>query len=486
MFKISSVGKKLYFSVLAVFLVFAVSFIVFQQSREKQFKINTLTLKLANYNELLMEDLLLSTSQGILLSDSVDMVDSVRVAEAKLQEFVREHESKDLRVTLVKPDGRVVFDNMSKNYRHFANHAKREEIAEALKVGQGTSVERQSKTLKQDYFYVASYFPKAQLIVRTALPYNDDLTKSLQADQHYIWFAIVAIILLTVVLYRFTYRLGKNVAKLSIFAYKADHNESLEVEDLANFPDDELGEIAERIIKMYKRVQTTRKEQDILKRQLTQNIAHELKTPVASIQGYLETILDNPHINEQTKEQFLQRCYAQSERLTSLLHDISTLNRLDDGSDMIDFEAVDITQLVADITKETALVRQERKMTFDNQLPERIVVKGNRSLLYSVFRNLTDNAIAYAGEGRTMTLEAKEQGNKWHFIFRDNGQGVPPEHLARLFERFYRVDKGRSRKMGGTGLGLAIVKNAVLLHGGTIRVSNLPEGGLKFEFTIKK
>ena len=486
MFKISSVGKKLYFSVLTVFLVFAVSFIVFQQSREKQFKINTLTLKLANYNELLMEDLLLSNSQGILLSDSVDMVDSVRVAEAKLQEFVREHESKDLRVTLVKPDGRVVFDNMSKNYRHFANHAKREEIAEALKVGQGTSVERQSKTLKQDYFYVASYFPKAQLIVRTALPYNDNLTKSLQADQHYIWFAIVAIILLTVVLYRFTYRLGKNVSKLTIFAYKADHNESLEVEDLTNFPDDELGEIAERIIKMYKRVQTTRKEQDILKRQLTQHIAHELKTPVASIQGYLETILDNPHINEQTKEQFLQRCYAQSERLTSLLHDISTLNRLDDGSDMIDFEAVDITQLVADITKETALVRQERKMTFDNQLPERIVVKGNRSLLYSVFRNLTDNAIAYAGEGRTITLEAKEQGNKWHFIFRDNGQGVPPEHLARLFERFYRVDKGRSRKMGGTGLGLAIVKNAVLLHGGTIRVSNLPEGGLKFEFTIKK
>lgn len=486
MFKISNVGRKLYFSVLTVFLVFAVSFIVFQQDREKQFKINTLTLKLANYNELLMEDLLLSNSQGILMSDSVDMVDSVRVAEAKLQEFVRAHESKDLRVTLVKPDGKVVYDNMSKDYRHFSNHAKREEIAEALKVGQGTSVERQSKTLKQDYFYVASYFPKSHLIVRTALPYNNDLAKSLQADQHYIWFAIIAIILLTIVLYRFTYRLGKNVSKLTIFAYKADHNESLEVEDLAKFPNDELGEIAERIIKMYKRVQTTRKEQDVLKRQLTQNIAHELKTPVASIQGYLETILDNPHINEQTKEQFLQRCYAQSERLTSLLHDISTLNRLDDGSDMIDFEAVDITQMVNDITRETALVCQERKMAFDNQLPERIVVKGNRSLLYSVFRNLTDNAIAYAGEGRTITLEAKEQGNKWHFIFRDNGQGVPPEHLARLFERFYRVDKGRSRKMGGTGLGLAIVKNAVLLHGGTIRVSNLPKGGLKFEFTIKK
>lgn len=486
MFKLNNVGKKLYFSVLAVFLVFAVSFIVFQQTREKQYKISTLTLKLANYNELLAEDLELSKTGGILLSDSVEVVDSVRVAEAKLEDFVQTHESKDLRVTLVKKDGTVIFDNMSKDYRHFANHAQRAEIAQALKEGMGTSVERQSKTLKQDYFYVASYFPKSHLIVRTALPYNDDLTKSLQADQHYIWFALVAVIILTLVLYRFTSRLGSNISKLRIFAYKADHNESLEVEDLASFPGDELGEIAERIIKMYKRVQTTRKEQDILKRQLTQNIAHELKTPVASIQGYLETILDNPHINEATKAQFLQRCFAQSERLTSLLHDISTLNRLDDGSDMIDFEAVDITRLVTDIIRETALARQERKMTFDNRMPEHIVVKGNRSLIYSIFRNLTDNAIAYAGEGRKMTLEAKEQGNKWHFIFQDNGQGVPPEHLARLFERFYRVDKGRSRKMGGTGLGLAIVKNAVLLHGGTIRVSNLPEGGLKFEFTLKK
>ena len=486
MFKLNNVGKKLYFSVLAVFLVFAVSFIVFQQTREKQYKISTLTLKLANYNELLAEDLELSKTCGILLSDSVEVVDSVRVAEAKLEDFVQTHESKDLRVTLVKKDGTVIFDNMSKDYRHFANHAQRAEIVQALKEGMGTSVERQSKTLKQDYFYVASYFPKSHLIVRTALPYNDDLTKSLQADLHYIWFALAAIILLTLVLYRFTNRLAKNVSKLRIFAYKADHNESLEVEDLAKFPNDELGEIAERIIKMYKRIQTTRKEQDILKRQLTQNIAHELKTPVASIQGYLETILDNPHINEETKALFLQRCYAQSERLTSLLRDISTLNRLDDGSDMIDFEAVDITMMVAEINRETTLEREGHHMTFDNKLPERIVVKGNRSLLYSVFSNLVDNAIAYAGEGTTMTLEAREQGNKWHFIFRDNGQGVPQEHLARLFERFYRVDKGRSRKMGGTGLGLAIVKNVVLLHGGTIRVNNLPEGGLKFEFTIKK
>ena len=289
----SRVGRKLYFTVLTVFLVFAVSFIVFQQMREKQYKISTLTMKLEGYNALLEEDLALAHDKGIILKEGLTSADSLAskdslgtskifVVEDKLDAFVRNHESKDLRVTLVRPDGKVVYDNMRKDYDHFANHINRKEIQEALRNGQGSSVDRQSKTMKQDYFYVASYFPADSIIIRSALPYNNDLSKSLQADQHYIWFAIGAIILLTIVLYRFTNRLGKNIAKLRIFAYKADHNESLEIEDLASFPNDELGEIAERIIKMYKRIQTTRKEQDILKRQLTQNIAHELKTPVAN------------------------------------------------------------------------------------------------------------------------------------------------------------------------------------------------------------
>lgn len=160
MFKLNSVGRKLYFSVLAVFLVFAVSFIVFQQAREKQYKIGTLTIKLENYNELLAEDLALSPGEGIILQDSIHNRD-VTVAHEKLQAFVREHESKDLRVTLVRPNGKVIYDNMSSDYDHFANHAKREEIVEALKNRIGSSVERQSKTLKHDYFYVASYFRKA-------------------------------------------------------------------------------------------------------------------------------------------------------------------------------------------------------------------------------------------------------------------------------------------------------------------------------------
>lgn len=373
-----------------------------------------------------------------------------------------------------------------KNYKKMGNHLSRREVREALKDGSGYDFSRVSSTLNQDYFYSATYVPQCSLIVRSALPYDNSLAKTLRADQHYLWFSLVAMLVLVFILYRFVSRLGDNITKLRLFASRADHNESLDTEDLVDFPGDELGEIAERIIKIYKRLQKTKEEQNILKRQLTQNIAHELKTPVASIQGYLETILENPNINEATKEQFLQRCYAQSQRLTSLLHDISTLNRLDDAPEMVDFDVVDVSQMVSNIVNDTALQLSERKMTFSNMLPDGIKVKGNQSLLYSVFRNLTDNAIAYAGEGTTITLSAVNDNDCWRFTFSDNGVGVPHEHLARIFERFYRVDKGRSRKMGGTGLGLAIVKNAVLLHGGTIKVSNNLTGGLRFDFTLRK
>lgn len=471
-----SVGTKLYMSVLSVFLVFAVSFIVFQQKREKQFKVDTLNLKLQDYNSHMEEYLRLFPDRS----------------EQALDRYVQSHYIPHLRVTLINLSGKVMYDSELKDYSHVANHASRPEIVSALHNGAGSTVERNSKTLKGDFFYSATCFPKDSLIIRSALPYTSDLSKSLKADQHYIWFAVATMLLLTIILYRFTRRLGDNIQRLRTFASRADHGESLDTEDLVGFPSDELGEIAERIIKIYKRLQTTRQEQDILKRQLTQNIAHELKTPVASIQGYLETVLDNPNINDSMREQFLKRCYAQSQRLTSLLQDISTLNRMDDAPDMIGTEDVNISEIVANIQKETALQLQQKQMSFVNKLPNDVMVKGSPSLIYSVFRNLTDNAIAYAGTGTTITLTAQPIENideemkspKWQFSFSDNGVGVPVEHLPRLFERFYRVDKGRSRKMGGTGLGLAIVKNAVLLHGGTIRVVNNFNGGLRFDFTL--
>lgn len=230
-----------------------------------------------------------------------------------------------------------------------------------------------------------------------------------------------------------------------------------------------------------------REQQDFarqqMRREMTQNIAHELKTPTSSILGYTETLLDNPDLPPETRQQFIERCHAQAQRLTALLKDVSALNRMEYAADQLLHEPVDIQLLVDELVRETAPAFQRRKMQFDVQLPEQLTLTGDPGLLYSVFRNLVDNALCYAGEDTTVHLRARRHGGRWYFTFEDNGVGIPAEHLPRLFERFYRVDKGRSRAQGGTGLGLAIVKNALQLHGGYIDA--LPANpGLRFDFTL--
>lgn len=238
---------------------------------------------------------------------------------------------------------------------------------------------------------------------------------------------------------------------------------------------------------MYDQLQNAEEDKNRLKRQLTQNVAHELKTPVSSIQGYLETIVSDPGMDEEVKNHFIQRCFIQSQRLSSLLQDISTLNKLDDAPGSYEREPVNILTLFNMILSDVAQKLKEKNITVRTLIGPGVVVTGSHSLLYSIFRNLTDNAIAYAGEGVTVTVQVlSEDENYYTFSFADNGVGVAAEHLPHLFERFYRVDKGRSRKMGGTGLGLAIVKNAVLLHHGSISVRLAQTGGLEFIFSLPK
>lgn len=227
-----------------------------------------------------------------------------------------------------------------------------------------------------------------------------------------------------------------------------------------------------------------------MRRELTQNIAHELKTPVASILGYTDTILDNPQMNCETQRQFIERTNAQARRLTALLQDISTLNRMDYAAHQLTMERTDVSAIVSDIVQETAIALEKCHMTLNNCLPQDIIIQGNPSLIYSIFRNLIDNVIAYATGATTLSITCVETNHNgrhsYLFTVSDNGQGVEPQHLSHLFERFYRVDKGRSRKLGGTGLGLAIVKNAVAAHGGTATAELTPGGGLTIRFSLSR
>ena len=232
---------------------------------------------------------------------------------------------------------------------------------------------------------------------------------------------------------------------------------------------------------------TVQERDNELKRHLTQNISHELKTPVSSIMGYMESILENPDLDPARQKFFVERSFMQAKRLTALLQDISTLNKIDEGKRLFQKEPCDLAQIINDVLFDVHLQIEQKKCVILRNYNAVLPLQGNRSLLYSIFRNLTDNALTYGGEQIVIDISCyREDEQFYYFSFSDNGVGIAEEHLGKVFERFYRVDKGRSRKIGGTGLGLAIVKNAVLLHKGTISAKSVSTGGLSFIFSLRK
>jgi two-component system, OmpR family, phosphate regulon sensor histidine kinase PhoR len=232
---------------------------------------------------------------------------------------------------------------------------------------------------------------------------------------------------------------------------------------------------------------TKPEKQKLLKQQLTSNIAHELKTPLSSIKGYLETILNNPNIPEEKKKYFIEKAFAQAERLTDLLNDISLLNNIEDAGGLFEFKPLVLKPVIRDVIENLKHRLTEKNMDCTVDVNKDVIVNGNESLLFSVFQNLIENSINYAGNGAKITIRKYLEDDKYYYFqYCDTGVGISEEHLTRIFERFYRIDYGRSRETGGTGLGLSIVKNAIMLHKGEISVRNRPEGGLEFLFSLSK
>ncbi|MGQ8337751.1 ATP-binding protein [Sunxiuqinia sp. A32] len=225
----------------------------------------------------------------------------------------------------------------------------------------------------------------------------------------------------------------------------------------------------------------------LLKQQLTSNIAHELKTPLASVKGYLETIMNNKNLPKEKQDYFVERAYLQSERLNALLNDISLLNNIEDAGDLFEFKEIHIRPLVNDVIENLESRLNDKNILVQLLVDKNVVVQGNDSLISSIFQNLIENSINYAGENVQIQIKQYLEDDKfYYFSYADTGKGIPEEHLSRIFERFYRIDEGRTRENGGTGLGLSIVKNAVQLHKGEVSVRNRSEGGLEFLFSIAK
>jgi signal transduction histidine kinase len=201
----------------------------------------------------------------------------------------------------------------------------------------------------------------------------------------------------------------------------------------------------------------------------------------------ITAIINNPDLSEDKLKFFIERSHQQSIRLSQLLQDISLLSKIDEANNLFEREIVYVNEIIVDVLNDVSLEIEKKNIQLENQLNQIIMIKGNRSLLYSIFRNLIDNSIFHAGENFNIVIQCyREDDDSYYFSYYDTGVGINEEHLQRLFDRFYRADKGRSRKMGGTGLGLAIVKNAILFHNGTITARNRPEGGLELLFNLEK
>jgi len=469
--------RNLLLSIGGVFLLFAVCFSVYQYQREKEYKIDILHSQLQMYNYEMAQTL----GEDSLTNDRL------------FRDYVARHSMVGLRVSVIDKSGRVLLDSYETQVDSLGSHLQRTEIQQALRDGNGYDIKRLSQSTHETYFYSATRF--GNVIVRAAVPYSAELTRSLQADSTFIYYTVLLTLLLGIVLYYVTHRISRHIGYLREFAVKAEQGEELDRELERRLPDDELGDISHTIIMLYWKLRHSEEDKVRIKRQLTQNAAHELKTPAASIHGYLESILDNPDMPEDKKKHFLERCYAQSERMSKLLLDMSALTKLDELDDSRsnarrEYRQVNVLQIIQSALDDTALQFHDKGITPSLQVPQHVEVLGDASLLYSIFRNLFDNAIAYATGATRLVIVCKEiehEGRHFYeFLVSDNGPGVEPQHLEHIFERFYRIDKGRSRKLGGTGLGLAIVKNAVAAHRGTATAQLTPGGGLTIRFTLAR
>ncbi|MCQ2294444.1 MAG: ATP-binding protein [Bacteroidales bacterium] len=333
-----------------------------------------------------------------------------------------------IRVTVVDTLGNVLTETEDRDVDRMENHLHRKEIQEAIHNGWGYDIKRVSITDGERYFYSATRFNDS--IVRSSVPYSAELTSSLQHDYTFFYYTAGILVLLFVAMYfRMMFMRGE-------------------------------------------------REKQRIKRQLTENAAHELKTPAAAIEGYLETLVSNPELPDSQRNSFLERCYVQSRRMSSLLADMATLSRLDEASIVRPNTPIDAAEILMQIAEETQSQFEGSHILLRLHIPQTMPMQGDASIVYSLFRNLFNNVLAHATGATYFDVQAKCANDHYIFKLTDNGIGVPEEHLPYIFERFYRVDKSRSRRLGGTGLGLAIAKNIALQYGDGIKAENTPGGGL--------
>lgn len=570
--------KKLLLCFLIIFAIFAGCIVYVEQREEKKYRTEALENKLDGYAEIIHQYILASNLNDTTISRIHELIPIL---------------PKDIRVTIVKKDGQVLFDKEIVNVGTLENHTNRPEILQALYNGKGSHI-RLSASTQREYLYYAKYYSDSYF-VRVALPYNIETKELLKADNLFIYIVGILFFIIILIFNFVAGRFGKSISQLKRFVSEVKNDKPLP--QRIQFPDDELGDISKEVINIFhqkeenknaielerekfikhfqlseegicifsderKRIyanthfiqyvnlivdkpilnvdsifeetlfmpiadfissknktinhfsfdinkngkifliqtiiyednsfevtikDTTEAEKTrLLKQEMTNNIAHELRTPVTSLRGYLETLNDQ-NIDKEKQRIFINRAYTQSIRLSNLIEDVSLLSKIEEPGSLFPTEDINIYQLINEVRSDLADKLEKSNNRLIISVNENLHINGNHTLLYSIFRNLLDNSINYGGENIEIGISNYMEDNNYvYFSYYDTGKGVEEKHLNRLFERFYRINEGRTRDTGGSGLGLSIVKNAVLFHKGEIQAKNRINGGLEFLFTLIK
>ncbi|MDE7351127.1 MAG: ATP-binding protein [Muribaculaceae bacterium] len=476
-----SYSTKLLLTVVAILTLCEVAFLVFQFNREQRYRQDLLNAQLTILNYQLLDHY----DGGVV---------NVELWERSIDLPIQE-----LQLAIFDSQGNVIYNNSEIDSAEKPLELPEIQMADNSSDHRGFSVHNDDEIDGDDFFYYAA-LKEGDLYARTgALGHDVGIAEFMQIDRSFIWYALLIYVIIIVLAWYACSRVGNTVKRLSEFAQSAEKGE--EIYDTKVFPRNELGMIAHNIVLIYVRWQRTLAERDRqaaiakkeeeekakLKRELTNNINHELKTPVSAISLELETILTHrDKLSDAQLTMLLNRCKANSDRLLNMIKDILALNRLEEGAENIQRELLSLRDIVDDVTDNLLPKAEDAGIGFEINLPETMMMLGNGPLLESVFNNLINNAILYSG-GSTVSIFLQQEDEKsYRIIIGDDGTGIPEEHLEHIFDRFYRIESGRSRKKGGSGIGLAIVKSAALFHGGDITVRNNPAGGLEFTLTLSK
>ncbi len=383
-------------------------------------------------------------------------------------EYLKQTDFETCRVTLISPEGDVLYDTAA-DAESMGNHIQREEISEALEKGTGHSV-RYSATLMEKTAYYAKKLENGSIlrISETGITLGAIV---IGMQQPIMLVLMIALVVSAVLALRLSENIVRPINRLNL------------EEPLANEVYEELSPLLKRIDKQNQELKRayTLAQQDRI--EFTANVSHELKTPLQSIMGTAE-LMENGLIREEDLPGFASRMRQEAARMVTLVEDIIQLSQLDEG-DMLPLERVDLL----DAAKEVRSLLQEtanKKHIILLLEGTDIAVTGVYRLLVEILYNLCDNAIKYNRGGGTVKIRIQEEGNRAKITVKDTGIGIPPEDQRHVFERFYRVDKSRSKSSGGTGLGLSIVKHAVQYHGGEIKLKSKPGEGTEITVLLPK